>query len=563
METKAGCTTAISTPVSLLSVKICENPWLIPFCGSIPAKNHCEFQPGWLQTHSEMASSINVPRTHLIMGLCLPLAVLLGYFVAQPLDSVSIAVLFMVLALLCVPLFMKWHHPLLILSWNTTANPLFLPGRPALWMLVAIISLLFAVLARSLNSNRRFIQVPSMTKPLLFFTAVVLATALITGGIGIRSLGSDRYGGRSYFYILAAIIGYFAFTSHRIPRHRVGLYIGMFFLSGLTAVVGDAAFVAGPPFYFLTAIFVPDTGMDQTPGVIDGSTTMVRLGALAVAGVAMYTWLLARHGIRGVFTLRQPWRLFLVLLAITGCLVSGYRSSLILFVLTSGCVFCFEGLCRTRLLPIMAALVLLGAMVVLPNAGRLPLMAQRALSFLPAVEVDPIAKESARASTEWRVEMWKQMLPQVPKYLIKGKGYAIDPGDLFLAQQSAHRGFAIQAAASVVAGDYHNGPLSIVIPFGIFGLIGFIWLVMASLRVLYYHYRFGDPAFHKVNTFLLAGFVAKILIFVLIFGGLSSDLYVFLGLTGLSISLNGAPQTATEPEAYPRLAAIDNPLYTG
>src|SRR5689334_11329451 len=90
-------------------------------------------------------------------------------------------------------------------------------------------------------------------------------------------------------------------------------------------------------------------------------------------------------------------------------------------------------------------------------------------------------------------------------------------------------------------------------PFGVFGLIGFVWLVIASLRVLYYHYRLGDPALHKVNTFLIAAYVAKILIFVFIFGGLSSDLYAFLGLVGLSISLNGAPQTATEPESSPAL----------
>src|SRR5205085_5318131 len=74
-----------------------------------------------------MANTINSPRTHLIMGLCLPLAVLLGYFLAQPLESASIAVVVMVLSLLCVPLFMKWHHPLLVLSWNAAANPLFLP----------------------------------------------------------------------------------------------------------------------------------------------------------------------------------------------------------------------------------------------------------------------------------------------------------------------------------------------------------------------------------------------------------------------------------------------------
>ena len=47
-----------------------------------------------------MASSINIPKTHLIMGLCLPLAVLLGYFLAEPLDSASLAVVVFVLVIL-------------------------------------------------------------------------------------------------------------------------------------------------------------------------------------------------------------------------------------------------------------------------------------------------------------------------------------------------------------------------------------------------------------------------------------------------------------------------------
>src|ERR1044071_291794 len=497
-----------------------------------------------------MASSINVPRTHLIMGLCLPLAVLLGYFVAQPLDSVSLAVVFMVLAVLCVPLFMKWHHPLLVLTWNACASPVFLPGRPSLWMVIALGSTVFAFLARSVNSHRQSLQVSSITRPLVCLGLRVMATAFLRGGIGVRSLGSDRYGGRSYFFILAAVCGYFSLFSQRIPPHRAALYVSMFFLSGLTALIGDLAFWGGSKFSFLFYLFSPDLQSDSLTGLNDPQA-MVRLGCLSVAGAAVYGWLLARYGIRGVFTLSRPWRLCLMVMAIAGGLISGYRSSTIFSALIFACVFCLEGLHRTRLLPIMAAIGLLATVIVLPHAERLPIMVQRALSFLPAVPVNPLAKEAAQASTAWRIEMWKQVLPDVPKYLLVGKGYVIDPNDLFLAQQSAHRGFSIQAAASLVSGDYHNGPLSILIPFGIFGLGAFIWVLAASVRVLYYHHRFGDPALQSVNTLLLSAFVAKILLFVFIFVGLSSDLRIFLGLVGMSISLNGAPQAATEPESSP------------
>ena len=199
----------------------------------------------------------------------------------------------------------------------------------------------------------------------------------------------------------------------------------------------------------------------------------------------------------------------------------------------------------------LAALVIICAALVLPQAERLPLMAQRALSFLPAVPIDPVAKESAQASTQWRVEMWKQVLPMIPKYLFIGKGYALDPNDLFMAQQSAFRGFGIQATAALVAGDYHNGPLSVVIPFGLFGIIGFAWLLLAGVRVLYHHYRFGDPSIQRINTFILAAFVAKALFFTFVFGSISGDLCVLLGLLGLSTSINGPPRGCPQPATNP------------
>src|SRR6266567_3316262 len=127
-----------------------------------------------------MANTINIPKPHLIMGLCLPLAVLIGYFVAEPMDSGSMAVIVLVMAILFVPIMLKWHHPLLVVSWNASISLQFLPGRPYLWMIMAMAGLLFAVLNRSINPNRRFVSVPSVTRSLVFLATVVIATAVMT-----------------------------------------------------------------------------------------------------------------------------------------------------------------------------------------------------------------------------------------------------------------------------------------------------------------------------------------------------------------------------------------------
>src|SRR2546425_636943 len=109
-----------------------------------------------------MANTINIPRTHLIMGLCLPLAVLLGYFLAEPMES---------------------------------------------------------------------------------------------GGIGLKALGSSRYGGKGYFYVFAGIAGYFALTSQRVPARRVGLFLAMFFLPAISSLIANLAYAGGPAFYFVFELF--------------------------------------------------------------------------------------------------------------------------------------------------------------------------------------------------------------------------------------------------------------------------------------------------------------------
>ena len=91
----------------------------------------------------------------------------------------------------------------------------------------------------------------------------------------------------------------------------------------------------------------------------------------------------------------------------------------------------------------------------------------------------------------------------------------------------------------MVAGDYHSGPLSVMIPFGIFGAITFVWFLIAAGRALHLNFRYSEPELHKVNALLLSLFLARVVLFFFIFGGLYSDLAHFAGLVGFSVALNG------------------------
>jgi hypothetical protein len=490
-------------------------------------------------------TAIKIPRAHLIMALCLPLAVLLGYFLAEPMESGSMAVIVFVIFVLAVPLLMKWHHPILVLSWNAVINPVMLPGQPLIWVPVAAASLVFALLNRAVNPDSRFIYIPSLANPLLFLTAVVILTAWMTGGIGLRSFGSAHYGGRSYVYLFMAIVGYFAFTSQRIAPEKAGIYIAMFFLSSLTGLIPNIVYELGPTFYPLFYFFPVGTAVDQARADYALNQGIFRLNGLPFAGTALFYWILARYGIKGTLELSKPWRLLCLVTAIVCFAASGFRGYVVGFVMTFCALFFADGLHRTRLLPLLLGFSLAGAAILLPNTQKLPWVVQRTISFLP-VKIDPLVKQSAESSTEWRLEIWKQVIPQIPKYLFLGKGFRMDPNELYL--ESTQSNLAITPDAVAITGDYHSGPLSLIIPLGIWGVIGFVWFLVAASRYLYRNYRHGDPQLQRINTFLWALFIVKVFIFCAIFGSFYSDLYTFTGLLGISVSLNGRPEPVAETE---------------
>src|SRR5882762_202371 len=145
-----------------------------------------------------MSNVSSLFRSLFAYSICLPLAVVLGYLMANPYDLATVSVVGLVLFLLLVPLMLKWHHTWLIATWNTSAVLFFLPGRPQIWLVLAWFSLIIGLGQFILNRNLKFLAAPSIAKPLIFIALVVLVTARFTGGIGIQSMGSETYGGRKY-----------------------------------------------------------------------------------------------------------------------------------------------------------------------------------------------------------------------------------------------------------------------------------------------------------------------------------------------------------------------------
>ena len=485
-------------------------------------------------------------------AVCMVVAIFVGYQVPEWNDEVGFRVLMTVLLLMLVPFFLKWHHVWLIAVWNTSAMVFFLPGRPTLVLTLAAGSLLISLLHHAINQEAPFIHVRILFWPLVFLTFVVVATARLTGGIGLNIAGSANVGGKRYIFLFGAIVGYFALTAQRIAREKVKRYSTLFFLSPVTSVISDISLFMGPSAVYYIFLIFPSTGTMETESVAGGPVEITRLSGTAIGCSAIIYTMAARYGLRGIFNGGKLWRapVFLLLFAVS--LFGGYRSTLLTFVITCGVMFWLEGLYTSRLMPVMCCGLLLAVVALIPLAEHLPNSIQRTLTVVPFLKVGDEAINSAKDSSDWRLQIWQEVLPEIPSHLILGKGYSIDVTELTKVQSRSTGDEGAEGAK--MAGDYHNGPLSIIIPFGLGGVIGFLWLIGAGMKVLYNNFKYGDPAFQNINTYLLATFIAKTIFFLGVFGSLYSDLIGFTGLLGLSVAINDGVR---QPVRVPQKRASD------
>jgi hypothetical protein len=485
-----------------------------------------------------MTNNTALVRSMIVYGICLPLAIIMGYLIADPQDRTTDLTLGIVAFLLILPLLLRWYHTWLIVVWNMSFIVGFLPGLFPWWVPLSCVGFAVAIGHYALNRERKFLLARSVSWSLVFLAIVVAVTAKFRGGLGFRALGDESIGAKRYVYLWVAVLGYFALISQRIPADKRKLYTTLFLLGSATQIVGDFGAYLGPLSRFLS-IFYPGIGDSALPvGLID-SEEFHRFGGLAIAGTAIGLALVARYGIEGVLDLKKLWRIIILAIALAMCGFGGYRSLLLMMGLTLVLGFCFEGLLRSRLMPIAALGMVLAGGIIVDSSDHLPLPIQRCLTVLP-LKLDPTVRYSAEGSSEWRLEIWKYLLPQVPHYLFLGKGLTFDKNDMamYLSLGNQEVGGDVGGQYTLAA-DYHNGPLSVIIPFGIWGAIGFIWFLVASIRLLWANYKYGDAELHKTNTFLMCYFIARTIIFLVVFGGFYSDLFLFAGMIGFSISLNG------------------------
>lgn len=475
-------------------------------------------------------------RAFLVYAACAVVSIVIGVLMTNPMTYTSLGFMGILVAVLLIPILMKWHRQLMLLSWSMPVMMFFVKGDPNLFLVMITLSLTATIVERAMG-QKRFFNVPQITWPLFCLIGVVAITAKLTGGLGLRAFGSDVYGGKKYIFLIVGILGYFAIASSPIPAEKARKYVALYFAGGLLAVVEDFYQVVPGflrPIYWL----IPPTFYTMGDQFQFGVTRLVGTG---IAGAALINILFALYGLRGIFLGGKLWRPMVFSVSFLLIFLGGFRSAIINVAILFLILFFLERLHRTRMLLFLVIFPLFVGALVIPLGSKLPYSFQRVLTILPpsVIQLRSDARQDAKDSLDWRIQMWTALLPQIPKYFWVGKGYAISVED-YDAEMGA--GAAVKNVADAgeqalaLASDYHNGPLSIILPFGIWGVIAFLWFLAGSLWVMYRNYRYSPPELQTLNSFLFASY----LVFCILFygGSLSGNMTNFTGLLGLSVAIN-------------------------
>ncbi len=397
----------------------------------------------------------------------------------------------------------------------------FVPGRPFVWETAALLGWSGVWVLLLLRRYPPDLRETLYRNRWIFLGVVVYCLTLLfimhMRGFGLRVLGSGTaMGGRLYLQQLVCAIFPLLFCLVRMDEKTLVRLLLVQWLLSTTYFISDFAFTFGGwamPFLFFFEL--PGDALNFEGQA--GQFGIRRFQSFQNAGLGLMFFLLARYKLRDFFG-RPGWWLLPLFVTVFGVsLLSGHRT--IVFYITGTLVMLALAqrffTARTLILAPLSGMLVL--MVVYTQADHLPLAAQRAISFLPGIQVNPAAAADAAKTLEGRKWLRHAGAQLIPQYLWVGRGFT-RYADIHLEPLDPDG-----VTAHVQQGVFYNGFIGLMVNTGLPGTVGMGLVILGgtwlALRVLRLVRRLGPDLILCRVAAILGGFwVVSVLFFLLLHG---------------------------------------------
>ncbi|MDF3129309.1 O-antigen ligase family protein [Kiritimatiellaeota bacterium B1221] len=438
---------------------------------------------------------------------------------------------FLLLALIPAPFFLIFwmNRPDILMIWifALQLSGLRIPGTPEQLKLYEILEVVFITITFAgmfIHKQKRTMDYYLQKLVLLFLGILVLTMAI--RGTGFRVLGDENWGG--FRYVPLFLNGLFLLNSSFITlsskqlRHATYWMLALAFIPSISEFLAIASRgVITFQYYFiqLTNATVSAFYANQA------GDSLVRLQSASSAAVAILYVALIKKNRTGAAKLLC---LALILLSFILRALTGHRLTFVgglLLIFLYLFVFAYQKRKKLLFFTLISIFGFSGVSFAYILGPSLPSSAQRMISFLPGVKIDPVVAMDASYSTEWRLNMWKDAMAEIPSHLLVGKGYTYPPGAVEVVDPLRY--IEMPYYWAIVTSNYHNGPLELLICTGIpglfFGLLALWYSVYLSIK----RQRSGeweDLFLKRIHFVFTLDIIVRGIIFCSLFGSVTSDI---------------------------------------
>lgn len=422
------------------------------------------------------------------------------------------------IALAAAPMVMLINRPSwwVVLIVGLSPSQILLPGMPQGMQFFHLLIAAFAILTIAHGILSKSMTIPrSPAMYCVWAYLAVLVAIILKRGIGFLAFSGGTVGGMAYLKTALLVVFLMCSQSFKLSRTQWMVTCILFAGSSVLPAIAEAMYTLSHGALQFQYLFIAPYvgGLRESLFTYGSDTAVYRFHALGNVGTCLMVFTLA-------FFASDPSRRILALpmlgLSLALEAISGFRTGIVQCVVVTVIFYVLAAKPNRRFITLigMAGFGVSAILLLVPFLSHLPMAVQRAFSFIPFVEVDPIARFDAESSTMWRIDLWNYAWSYVPEYLWIGRGFSVQFEDMMsrsLAPDSLERFYEMH--------DYHNGPLSILLDTGVPGTICMALFFFFSLREAFRRdIKFEDlflGAFHRVAQALYA---FKIFSFIFIFG---------------------------------------------
>lgn len=367
-----------------------------------------------------------------------------------------------------------------------------IPGQPDTLLIAQLLVVGFStllLLMRRLPFSFKFTELEIWG---LCLTLMVIQV-YVRNPVGLNVFGGASVGGKPYAIFAISLVTAIILSGMQVPPADLKSALRLSILGGLinfgASTIGKFVPTVG---FYLGSSYVDTRTADYSDfGTQVDTGAATRDGSLGVLASNLALWVSSfKSPLLACF---HPLFAILVLASIAAAGFSGFRNAFVTVGLTFFLGVCYRGGFKQVIISCFVGMLFLAGLAATNALFPLPPNIQRSLAFLPGTWEERYV-EDGKQSTEWRIEIWKEVLLTDRWIQNKWVGDGLGFSAALLAGQMNERqgvsagtsGFEGHRQSILVSGDYHSGPVQTIRTIGYFGLLV---LICAQIRLAVHAHR--------------------------------------------------------------------------